>query len=204
MPIAHVEMDPAACNTLKTRNAFYWLKKQGKFGIYQAYLNGELDRFELYESVPADVLDSVLNFEISNKTLDDIFERIDHLNKGSIDLIIGGPPCQAYSLAGRSRDKNRMRDDKRNHLYRQYGRFLERYEPQYFVFENVLGLLSAKNKNGSFYIDVMKRYFRKKGYAIDYRLVSADCYGVPQKRKRVIIIGKRIEKREKSHSRFLP
>lgn len=204
MPIAHVEMDPAACNTLKTRNAFYWLKKQGKLGIYQAYLNGELDRLELYRSVPTDVLDSVLNFEISNKTLDDIFDRIDYLNKDGIDLIIGGPPCQAYSLAGRSRDKNRMRDDKRNHLYWQYGRFLERYEPRYFVFENVLGLLSAKNKKGSLYIDVMKRYFRKKGYAIDYRLISADWYGVPQKRKRVIIIGKRIEKGKRATLDFYP
>ncbi|MFQ7398429.1 MAG: DNA cytosine methyltransferase [Neglectibacter sp.] len=60
--------------------------------------------------------------------------------------MVGGPPCQAYSLAGRSRSKTHMLGDKRNYLYKFYAEFLEKYQPQYFVFENVLGLLSAKMK----------------------------------------------------------
>lgn len=204
IPVAHVEMDMAACNTLKTRNTFYWLKQHNALDKYQDYLDGRISRIELYNAVPDEVLNSVLNYEISNRTINDIFSKIDKMTNGNIDLIIGGPPCQAYSIAGRSRDKNRMKGDKRNYLYRQYGRFLDRYKPKYFVFENVVGLLSAKNKNGTLYINVMKRYFRSKGYAIDYRVVSADDYGIPQKRRRVIIIGKRLDKNERAILGFYP
>jgi DNA (cytosine-5)-methyltransferase 1 len=93
------------------------------------------------------VLNSVLNIEISEKTIDSAFKAIDNMTDTSrIDLIIGGPPCQAYSLVGRARDEDGMKDDERNYLFRYYAQFLEKYRPVYFVFENVLGLLSAKDK----------------------------------------------------------
>lgn len=73
-------------------------------------------------------MDSVLNYEISTEALPTIFEEVDALvGEEPLDLIIGGPPCQAYSLAGRSRSETRMVGDQRNYLYRHYAEFLRRY-----------------------------------------------------------------------------
>ncbi|MBR6636177.1 MAG: DNA cytosine methyltransferase, partial [Phascolarctobacterium sp.] len=149
-PVAHVEMDIAACYTLKTRAAYHWLNKNNKIKIYNQYLNGEISRAEFYNEIPKQVLETVLNYEISELNLKDIFADIDKkLNNGQLDIIVGGPPCQAYSVAGRSRSENKMVGDKRNYLYKLYAEFLKRYEPKYFVFENVVGLLSAKDEDGS-------------------------------------------------------
>lgn len=115
-PIAHVEMDVAACYTLKTRVAYHWLKANGNLEVYHQYLRGEIKRDEFYAHIPEKVLNSVLNYEISNDTIPEIFEKVDHLLGGEeLDLIIGGPPCQAYSLAGRSRSETKMVGDKRNY-----------------------------------------------------------------------------------------
>lgn len=73
-PVAHVEMDVAACYTLKTRSAYHWLKKQGDVQLYTRYLNGGISREEFYKQTPEKILDSVLNYEISEKTLPVIFE----------------------------------------------------------------------------------------------------------------------------------
>lgn len=146
-PVAHVEMDTAACYTLKTRAAFHWLKANENMELYHRYLRGEIKRDEFYSNIPQDVLDTVLNYEISDDTIPEIFTKVDQLlDAKELDLIIGGPPCQAYSLAGRSRSETKMVGDKRNYLYRHYAEFLKKYHPKYFVFENVLGLLSAKDK----------------------------------------------------------
>ena len=145
-PIAHVDMDVAACYSLKTRVAYHWLRQNNKLNIYAQYLNGDISRKEFYEKIPTSVLNSVLNYEISEETLSDIFSEIDVMLGGEhLDLIVGGPPCQAYSLAGRSRSECKMVGDKRSYLYKLYAEFLKRYEPEYFVFENVVGWLSAKD-----------------------------------------------------------
>ena len=116
-PVAHVEMDVAACYTLKTRAAYHWLKKRNNLDIYNRYLNGQITRDEFYKEIPQRILDTVLNYEISSDTLPQIFEDVDKLLDGKkLDLIIGGPPCQAYSLAGRSRSETKMVGDKRNYL----------------------------------------------------------------------------------------
>ena len=191
-PVAHVEMDSAACYTLKTRAAFHWLEKNNKLDLYAQYLSGELTRKEFYNQIPDEVLSTVLNYEISEENLQKIFEKIDALLGGkSLDLIIGGPPCQAYSLAGRSRSETRMVGDKRNYLYKLYASFLKKYQPQYFVFENVVGLLSAKDEDGSLHLKNMQDLFKQCGYSTEYRILVASDYGVLQDRKRVIIIGTR-------------
>ena len=101
-------------------------------------------RDNLRKYIPEELKQSVINEEISKKTLDGIFSQIDSLlDNRKIDVVIGGPPCQAYSLVGRSRDPNGMKGDKRNFLFRYYAQFLIRYKPKFFVFENVLGLLSS-------------------------------------------------------------
>ncbi|WP_295858191.1 DNA cytosine methyltransferase [uncultured Fibrobacter sp.] len=193
-PVAHVELWDAACYTLKTREAFHYLDNNGQGEVYAQYLRGEITREELYAHVPKERLESVICKEISDNTLQTIFKKIDAL-KGDddIDLIVGGPPCQAYSLVGRARDPNGMKNDARNYLYQYYARFLNRYQPKYFVFENVLGLLSAKDEDGHSYFELMRQKFRQVGYQTEYKVLSADDYGVLQKRKRIILIGKRTD-----------
>ena len=191
-PVAHVESDQAACFTLRTRMAYHWLKTHGRIDLYAAYLNGALSRPDFYAQVPSHVVASVINSEIGDATLPDIFRRIDKLlGNRQLDLIIGGPPCQAYSIIGRSRDGNGMRGDRRNYLYNYYAEFLKRYRPLYFIFENVPGLLSAKNEDNNRYFDAMRCLFHECGYETESNTLSAENYGVLQKRQRVILVGKR-------------
>lgn len=111
---------------------------------------------------------------------------------GGIDVIIGGPPCQAYSVAGRVRDENGMRDDYRNYLFEHYLNVVNRYRPKVFVFENVPGILSAA-PNGTPITELIRKGFNDIGYDIigDLKVakVNASDFGVPQNRERVIIVG---------------
>lgn len=186
-PVVHVEADPSACFTLRTRLAYYYLKENNKTDIYISYLKGEITRQQLYSSVPRHILESVINLSMDDKNNPQIFQVIDKLKgEKGIDVIVGGPPCQAYSLVGRARDKNGMQGDPRNFLYVQYGRFLKKYNPKIFVFENVIGLLSAEKGK---YFKNIQRYFRRIGYIVEPFTVNANDFGVLQNRKRVIIIG---------------
>ncbi|MBQ9221166.1 DNA cytosine methyltransferase [Succinivibrio sp.] len=189
-PVAHIEMDPAACYTLKTRVAYHWLKNNNNISIYNDYLNGLISREQFYSKVPQKELDSVLHYEISKENLPEIFNKVDSILDGAqLDFIIGGPPCQAYSLAGRSRSKTNMIGDKRNYLYLLYAEFLKRYKPKFFVFENVLGLLSAKDQDGSKHFDNMRKLFSEIGYSTEFKVLTASDFGVLQNRKRIIMIG---------------
>ena len=194
-PVAHIEMDVAACYTLKTRTAFHWLRKNDKLDVYKKYLAQEISREEFYQEIPERVLNTVLNYEISEDSLETIFEKVDQLLGGSkLDLIVGGPPCQAYSIAGRSRDEHKMVGDKRNYLYKLYAEFLIKYQPKYFVFENVVGLLSAKDEDGTLHFKNMQKLFEECGYKTESRVLNASDYGVLQNRKRIILIGRRGDK----------
>lgn len=188
-PVAHVEMNKEACDTLKTRLAFHHLNSIKQQKTYFEYLKGDISREKLWRKIPDYLLSSVINEELSAKTIESIFFKIDQqLDTELVDVIIGGPPCQAYSLVGRSRDPRRMNGDKRNYLFRYYAQFLDRYEPKYFVFENVLGLLTAGNAK---YLTEMMELFSSIGYSADYKILNSEDYGVLQRRRRVIIIGKR-------------
>jgi len=197
-PVAHVEMDVGACFTLKTRSAYHWLKSNDLEHIYNSYLSNNISREELYSHIPPNILDSVINDEINEESLPRIFKSIDvKLQHKKVDLIVGGPPCQAYSIVGRSRDKNRMVGDKRNYLFKFYAEFLKKYKPKYFVFENVLGLLSAKDQDNELYFNKMKNVFNECGYEIEYSSLDSSEYGIPQARKRIILIGKFSEYKNK-------
>ena len=188
-PVAHVEMNKHACDTLKTRVAYHYLIKNNQKKIYDNYLLSNITRDELWKFIPKTELDSVIQSEISKKTIDEIFSQIDlklKKQKIKIDLIIGGPPCQAYSIIGRARDKNNMQDDPRNHLYKHYVRFLKKYKPKMFVFENVPGILSAKNGE---YLSKIFKEIESNGYFCEYKLLNAKKFDVLQDRKRVILIG---------------
>ena len=150
-----------------------------------------------------DAADRVMHFDIQRE--EELFggwndeefgngKGLDHFvnEAGGIDVIIGGPPCQAYSVAGRVRDENGMRDDYRNYLFEHYLNVVNRYRPKVFVFENVPGILSAA-PDGTPITDLIRQGFSNIGYDIidDLRIakVNASDFGVPQNRERMIIVG---------------
>jgi DNA (cytosine-5)-methyltransferase 1 len=113
--------------------------------------------------------------------------------QGGIDVLIGGPPCQAYSIAGRIRDENGMNDDYRNFLFESYLKVVNHFQPKAFIFENVPGLLSAK-PGGISIVERITEAIAEKGYEItnDLRgsaLIDCTKFGVPQARKRMVILG---------------
>lgn len=185
-PVAHVEMDKGACNTLLTRTVFHKLKDTPEFEKYVAYLKGELSRETLYSVLTNTEKDSVINLSIGDENNETIFSKIDQLKgEREIDLIIGGPPCQAYSVVGRAPLKNKEGDDRKT-LYIHYGRFLKRYSPKLFVFENVPGIQSS---NGGSYFSNLQKYYRRLGYTVEARQLDARDYNVIQNRKRIFVFG---------------
>ena len=119
--------------------------------------------------------DNIICGDITTISLNDI-------PKG--DVIIGGPPCQSFSLAG-----NRHVEDARGQLVWRYMDILDYIKPKAFVFENVTGLLSAKNSNKEPIFELLKIAFQERGYTINATVLNAADYGIPQRRKRVIIVG---------------
>lgn len=162
--LAHVEINPTACRTLRTRMKHY------------GYENAD---------------DAVLEMDI---TRDDVIDEIEKVvNKQNVDIIIGGPPCQAYSSLGRAKDENAMQNDPRNFLFESYVKVLNYYKPKFFVFENVTGILTAKI-NGKHIIErIIKALGENYKVKFDPKMIVLNSanYGVPQIRKRVIIIGVR-------------
>lgn len=118
-------------------------------------------------------------------------EEVDNLTGNATpDIIIGGPPCQGFSLANKRR--NKVADDPRNRLFYGFVKFINWYSPKLFVMENVKGLLSMKNGE---VLNTILNEFRNAGdyggYDVAYKVLLASDYGVPQNRERVIIIGTR-------------
>lgn len=173
--------------------AVEWLKPQ---------VNTLIHRLETKWGIE-DAVDRVMHFDIQRE--DELFrgwndpefgegKGLDYFvsKDDGIDVIIGGPPCQAYSVAGRVRDENGMRDDYRNYLFEHYLNVVNRYRPKVFVFENVPGILSAA-PDGTPITDLIRNGFDDIGYDIidDLRIakVNAGDFSVPQNRERMIIVG---------------
>ncbi|TXB66223.1 DNA cytosine methyltransferase [Vicingus serpentipes] len=162
--LTHVEIDHHACKTLKTRMKYY------------GYNDNDVNVLE--EDITSEDIISKIESHVKNKT---------------VDVIIGGPPCQSFSSLGRAKDENGMADDPRNFLFESYIKVLNRFQPKVFVFENVTGLLSAKI-NGKPIINIILKELGKKYNLlkdIDQMVLNSCDYGVPQIRKRVILIGTR-------------
>lgn len=164
LSLAHVEIDKNACETLKERMRYY------------DYNEGYID-------------DTILCEDMTDKKT--IEKLKDTVRSNEVDLIIGGPPCQAYSTAGRAQCPNSMKDDKRNYLYENYIGILNKFLPKIFVFENVSGMITAKPGDKLILPLIFDKM--KENYNIctdlDKILLNSVHYGVPQIRKRVIIIG---------------
>lgn len=175
--VAAVEWKKSPVATLRKRLATKW----GKKDAYESVLHFDIQREdEMFLGWKDDVFGS-------NPGLDHFVKKA-----GGIDIIIGGPPCQAYSVAGRVRDEHNMQNDYRNYLFEHYLSVVRRYQPDLFIFENVPGILSAAPQ-GRRVTEVITEEFSKNGYEIIEDLskaqVNAADYNVPQNRKRVILVG---------------
>ena len=175
--VAAVEWLKPQVNTLIKRLETKWKVKDAEERVMHFDIQREKELFEGWKD----------NEFGQGKGLDYFVNKAD-----GIDVIIGGPPCQAYSVAGRVRDENGMRDDYRNYLFEHYLNVVNRYRPKLFVFENVPGILSAA-PDGTPITDLIRKGFEKIGYEIikDLRVakVNASDYLVPQNRERMIIVG---------------
>lgn len=163
--LAHVEIDKYCCDTLRERMRYY------------GYSESDIEK-------------SVIHQDITN---DNVLSQLkDAVGDISVDLIIGGPPCQAYSSAGRARDFNGMKKDPRNFLFEHYVRILNEFLPKFFVFENVVGILSA-NVNEELIIDKVFAELGRNYNLADPTMLEFNTaeYGVPQVRRRIIIMGVR-------------
>lgn len=106
------------------------------------------------------------------------------INHQAVDLICGGPPCQGFSTAGSGNA-----DDQRNHLFLDFVRFVKDFKPSYILIENVTGLLATKNERT---LKAIYQEFHQIGYHLNIRVLTASHFGVPEARRRVIILGNRL------------
>lgn len=175
--LACVEWEKAPCDNLRKRLTDKWKYYDADLRVLRFDIQRTEELFNGWQN------DS--NYGDS-KGLDSL------IGDNKIDLIIGGPPCQAYSIAGRIRDEHNMKNDYRNYLFESYLKVVCRYRPKAFVFENVPGILSAK-PGDRYIIEIIKEQFEQAGYEVLSNLRNAIIdftdYGVPQNRSRIIILG---------------
>lgn len=126
--------------------------------------------------------DIVLCEDIKKIDLTDFFSSLNN-----IDLVIGGPPCQGFSSAGKN-----LLDDPRNELVKYFIKSIEVIQPKYFIMENVVGITFKRSRS---LINEFYNRIEKIGYNLDHRILLASNFGVPQKRKRVIFIGNKLNKK---------
>ena len=188
--LAHVEWELPMVNTLRTRLIEKWgasseqaLDKVLQFDIQKTeellYGNWAPETSSIY---------SANNSKQAQSGLDSLVQN------NNVDVIIGGPPCQAYSIHGRAKDKDSMQNDYRNFLFESFVKVVNHYQPKVFVFENVAGILSAKPKGVSIIHEIHKA-FKDIGYHIlepelmKTAVFNAGDFNVPQFRPRIIIFG---------------
>lgn len=207
-----VENNPMACQTLLLRKFFRCFSKDKIPQEYYNYIKGKITKESLYALYPneynkaqKEILQVTLG-NTSNEELDAIIKSKIGDNKNW--LLIGGPPCQAYSLVGRSVIKKIKKDnfekDPRHLLYREYLRIISVHKPAVFVMENVVGILSSKLNGELIFPKILNDLsIKDKKNKATYKLysfvsknnepkdfvVEAEQYGIPQKRHRVLILG---------------
>jgi DNA (cytosine-5)-methyltransferase 1 len=218
--LASFERDPFAYKTLLLRHFFRSLKTDDALKDYYSYLAAEIERNKLFELHPREFQEaksSAMQISLGSDT----HEHVEKIIKAKLGrkkkwVLVGGPPCQAYSLVGRSRRANdpEFEHDEKHFLYREYLKIIADHRPPVFVMENVKGLLSAKVSGESVLNKILrdlsnpKLSFGSKANGLKYRLfslsekgdfkddadpksflVKAEQYGVPQARHRMFIVG---------------
>lgn len=217
--VASFEMDHWAWETLRLRAAMRLLSSDGLFHPdYYRFLNGDITSWDEFEALPhvAAALEEA-NGEVHEHRLGE--DRADTDSRirtalapyvGKPWVLIGGPPCQAYSLAGRSRRTNDVtfQDDEKHFLFREYLHIIQQFAPTIFVMENVKGLLSSTNR-GTKMFDLIRSdlaspkpglQYEIRSFVVDKQareltpqdfVIRSENHGVPQKRHRVILLGLR-------------
>ena len=218
--VGSFEMEKNAVSTLTLRSAFRSLKRAGRVPqAYYDYISGTLTR-DVFEQDPAvsqaltEARRHVHRVELGKKTRSEVDAKIAEAlrdaraREDSDWVLIGGPPCQAYSLAGRSRRTNddQFAFDHKHFLYEEYLHIIERFKPAVFVMENVKGLLSSTN-NGVGMFGQILHDLRHPNRELNYEIrslvvdeeahkllprdfvIPAEKYGIPQKRHRIILLG---------------
>ncbi len=210
------EKDPTAHKTLSLR-ALYRTFPRGKApDCYYDHIRGEISREALFAHPAAadaakEALEEARNFELGKDDPEDLDRRIENALAGADDwVLIGGPPCQAYSLAGRSRrtreSLEKFESDEKHFLYREYLRIIRRHKPAVFVMENVKGMLSSKHGGAPIFEKIVAD-LSSPGNGLEYQIrslvkagvageidpqdfvIEAERFGVPQGRHRVILFG---------------
>lgn len=176
--LACVEWDKSACETLSKRLCERWGYKKAKDFVL---------RFDIQRTK------ELINGWDNDTEYGSSKGFNNFVGNNQVDIIIGGPPCQAYSIAGRIRDEYGMKNDYRNYLFQSYLEIVNQYKPKLFVFENVLGMLSAA-PDGELIINKIREGFSSIGYELiedikDNAVFDVSEFGVPQNRTRVILIG---------------
>lgn len=176
--LACVEWDKSACETLSKRLYDRWGYKKAKDFVLRFDIQRTKELIDGWNNDTEYKSSKGFNYFVGNN---------------EVDIIIGGPPCQAYSIAGRIRDEHGMKNDYRNYLFQSYLRIVDQYKPKLFVFENVLGMLSAA-PDGELIINKIREGFSSIGYELienikDNAVFDVSEFGVPQNRTRVILIG---------------
>lgn len=211
-----IEMDKVAHQTLLLRSIFRRLKKAGKDDVYYKYVSKKISK-ATFHSDP-DVAEATKQAEKEAKQAElgvTSESEVDAWIKEALDgakewVLIGGPPCQAYSLVGRARRRHdpNFSKDKKHLLYREYLRIIRVFQPSVFVMENVKGLLSSKKEDNSMF-ELILADLREPAQGLHYGIrsfvskqesteltpsdfvVRAERYGVPQERHRVVLLGVR-------------
>lgn len=211
-----IEKDPVAHRTLHLRALFRKLPKENKPEIYYQYIRGEVSREDFLEHPQIKAASDAAHKEAkcaelgvtSHKIIDGWIQ--DALGDQKNWVLIGGPPCQAYSLAGRSRMKNvdpkAFEKDKRHFLYTEYLRIIQQFSPSVFIMENVKGMLNSTHKGNSIFDRILSDLQEpKKGLSYQIRslvvsgtdlepsdyVIKSENFGIPQCRHRVILFGVR-------------
>lgn len=211
-----VEKDPSAHSTLLLRSFFRQFEPDSIPQEYWQYVKGELTRTELFGAYPRQAAIAAAEaqcIELGKTRHADIRNLIDRrLNGTDKWVLVGGPPCQAYSIVGRSRMKTTNPDfekDQRHFLYREYLKIIADHQPPVFVMENVKGMLSAQHSGKKIIHKILRDLQRPGGRNSNLRyrlfslvernpeesfepenfLVLAEEYGIPQARHRVLIMG---------------
>jgi DNA (cytosine-5)-methyltransferase 1 len=210
------EKDSTAHKTLSLRSLYRKFPRGRAPDCYYDHIRGDISREELFshpEVIDAarEALEESLNFELGKDDPKNLDRRIKAALRGDDNwVLIGGPPCQAYSLAGRSRrtreSLEKFESDEKHFLYREYLRIVRKHKPAVFVMENVKGMLSSQH-GGSPIFDRIVADLSKPGNDLEYQIrslvkpgvageidpydfvIEAERFGIPQGRHRVILFG---------------
>ncbi|WP_374326946.1 DNA cytosine methyltransferase [Azonexus sp.] len=210
------EKDPTAHKTLSLRSLYRKFPKGKAPDCYYDHIRGKISRDALLAHPDAaeagrEALEEARNFELGKDDPEDLDSRIQTALCGADDwVLIGGPPCQAYSLAGRSRrtreSLEKFESDEKHFLYREYLRIIRRHKPAVFIMENVKGMLSSLH-GGSPIFEKIVTDLSKPGDGLEYQIrslvkpgiageidphdfvIEAERFGIPQGRHRVILFG---------------